>query len=100
MSKRTCVLPIALVWACATVLAVLPWVWPALAHVLGNGLLQHYETLFTGVVLGWLTKDVLDRRRPNAPVIREFTGKLSEEQLAEFKKRLDGAVSDPGHHTS
>ena len=47
----------ALVWACAAVLAALPWVWPALAHVLGNGLLQHYETLFTGTALGWLTKD-------------------------------------------
>ena len=80
-------------------LAALPWVWPALAHVLGNGLLQHYETLFTGVVLGWLTKDALNRRRANAPVIRKFTGKLTDEELAEFKERLHAAVSDSGHHT-
>lgn len=98
MSRRKRVILIALVWAAATILCVLPWVWPAYAHVLGNGLLVHYETLFTGVVLGWLTKDALNRRHTNAPVIRNFTGKLTAGELAEFKERLDAAVRDSGHH--
>lgn len=63
MSTRTHVLLIAAVWACAAVLLVLPSIWPAFDRLISNGTARIYEREFTGFVTGWLTKDVLSRRR-------------------------------------
>lgn len=63
MTRRTGILLIALVWACAAGLWVLPLAWPAYAHVVGNRLAQQYELEASGVVAGWTTRDILCRRR-------------------------------------
>ena len=63
MSTQTRVLLIAAVWACATVLLVLPSAWPAYMHLIGTRVYQGYGFEATGFLTGWLTKDVLSRRR-------------------------------------
>lgn len=63
MARRTRILLIAAVWACAAVLLVLPSVWPAYMHLIGTQTYRGYEFKAVGFMTGWLTKDVLSRRR-------------------------------------
>lgn len=63
MSTRRKVLLIALVWAAVAVLCALPVVWPACGHLVKTRAFQGYELEANGILVGWVTRDILGRRR-------------------------------------
>jgi len=63
MSRRKALTLIALTWAVAVVLGVLPWVWPWYRHLIATRVYRDYELEAAGICTGWLTRDILGRRR-------------------------------------
>lgn len=66
MSKRQAWAWIALVWVVAAVMCALPSVWPAYMHLIGTRRYEDYQLEAVGFLAGWVTKDVLSRRRAAA----------------------------------
>lgn len=62
MSTRTRLGLIALVWAVAAILCVLPSVWPWYDHLIGTRTFQAYENKVVGFVLGGVTVYIMTRR--------------------------------------
>jgi hypothetical protein len=69
VNRRRAILLITLTWVCVIVLGVLPWIWPAWRHLIGTRAYEAYQLEAVGFVAGWVTKDVLGRRRrtPSVP---------------------------------
>lgn len=63
MSKRKRLALIALVWAVAAILCALPSIWPWFHHLIGTAVYRDYELEANGILIGWLTRDVLYRWR-------------------------------------
>ena len=66
VSKSKKIALIALVWAVAAFLCVLPSLWPWYHHLIAAPLYQAYELEATGIITGWTTKSILDKRRRSA----------------------------------
>jgi hypothetical protein len=62
VSKRTRLGLIALVWAVAAVLCVLPSAWPWYMHLIGTRTYRAYEMEAAGFSLGCVTMYVMTRR--------------------------------------
>jgi hypothetical protein len=67
VNRKRAIFLITLTWACVIVLGVLPWVWPAWRHLIGTRVYEAYQLEAVGFLAGWVTKDVLGRRRRAKP---------------------------------
>jgi len=63
VSKRKRLALIALVWAVAAILCVLPSVWPWFHHLISTQTYETFEAEATGFGLGYMTRYVTTRRR-------------------------------------